>query len=186
MHIKVHKGSCLFTSDVRFTSDLSRSSLWTGRTSLANRTESFETVHISNPSPQSTSYLHYSVYQCAWLSLGVKINQYPELFSYSSPIIHWWLNCCEKRTDEQSRAADRRSMNVYSGNQGNALSATCWQTVNLRLIQLNCCLFHAEIFLCIISQNWRKNILFLLQIVKLYSQSCSHKVLKVLDFDFEI
>ncbi len=71
-----------------------------------------------------------------------------------------------------SRAADRRSMNVYSGNQGNALSATCWQTVNLRLIQLICCLFHADIFLCIISQNWRKNILFLLQILKLYSQLC--------------
>ncbi len=25
---------------------------------------------------------------------------------------------------------------VYSGNQGNSLSATCWQRVNLHLIQL--------------------------------------------------
>ncbi len=75
------------------------------------------------------NYLNYSVYKRAWHSLWVKINQYP---SYSvTPIVHW-LNCCEKRTDE-----DRLSMYVYSGNQGNALSATCWQRVNLRLIQLD-------------------------------------------------
>ncbi len=37
-------------------------------------------------------------------------------------------------------------MYVYTANQRKALSAICWQRLNLHLIQVFCCLFHADIF----------------------------------------
>ncbi len=79
-------------------------------------------------------------------SLLVEINQYPDSRVTQSLKLYIDWTAVKRELMSMSRAADRLSMYVYTGNQGTPLSATCWQRVNLRLIQLICCLFHADMF----------------------------------------